>query len=454
MEEVTYGWAGITKTYKQPDGTLIVEGRLGGETLDLDGQALSKTWLDTAVPEWMERGPAIRAMHQAISAGRATKATDTGTDWWITTKIVDPVEVMKTEAGLYGGFSVGIKNGRVVESKQFPGGLINGGKIIEVSLADAPCDPVNKLSIVEKTATVTAPSDEDVDKALDADVVKRDFNASDRKRLAGEGKALPDGSFPIENEEDLHNAVRLAGHAKDKAAAKKHIIARAKAMGATGALPDDWQGDAKKFAFEALVVQVAEDPELLALLKKIVAPEVTKSAPSCACCHACTGGEGCPCSCPECVWNKGDAAALTPPTTEKADMNGDTDGDNDGLKADAEPAVVAPPATSPDGAVDAHKVATPDLSKYVTADDLKVVLADTIKASLSEAFKPLEERIAEMEKRAAPGGPAVVRRQLDGTDNGVKALLQKRADSMQALLSHPDPRVAQDARMALEQLGK
>jgi hypothetical protein len=58
--------------------------------------------------------------------------------------------------------------------------------------------------------------------------------------------ALADGlitgnSFPIENEEDLHNAIRAVGRAKDEAKAKAHIIARAKSMGATGALPEDWK---------------------------------------------------------------------------------------------------------------------------------------------------------------------------------------------------------------------
>src|SRR6266705_1944149 len=56
---------------------------------------------------------------------------------------------------------------------------------------------------------------------------KRDFSAKDRASAAKTGAAMPDGSFPIHNEEDLHNAVRLAGNAKDPAAAKKHIKARA-----------------------------------------------------------------------------------------------------------------------------------------------------------------------------------------------------------------------------------
>ncbi|CAM6004376.1 unnamed protein product [Sphagnum balticum] len=69
-------------------------------------------------------------------------------------------------------------------------------------------------------------------------VTKRDFSTDKRKKLADTGAAMPDGSFPIENEEDLHNAVRLVGHAKNPKAAKAHIKARAKALGAS--LPDSW----------------------------------------------------------------------------------------------------------------------------------------------------------------------------------------------------------------------
>ena len=69
---------------------------------------------------------------------------------------------------------------------------------------------------------------------------KRDFSDKERKTLAASGKALPDGSFPIENEEDLHNAIQAIGRAKDPAKAKAHIRTRAAAMGATGALPDSW----------------------------------------------------------------------------------------------------------------------------------------------------------------------------------------------------------------------
>jgi len=69
---------------------------------------------------------------------------------------------------------------------------------------------------------------------------KRVFTPEQRRQLAEEGKALPDGSFPIVTKADLQNAVAAFGRAKAKTAAKRHIIKRAKALGATDILPDGW----------------------------------------------------------------------------------------------------------------------------------------------------------------------------------------------------------------------
>ncbi len=74
-------------------------------------------------------------------------------------------------------------------------------------------------------------------------LMKRDFSAKERKHAASTGAAMPDGSFPIHNEEDLHNAIRLAGNAKNPAAAKEHIKQRAESMGMSSAIPDDWKED-------------------------------------------------------------------------------------------------------------------------------------------------------------------------------------------------------------------
>lgn len=89
----------------------------------------------------------------------------------------------------------------------------------------------------------------DVD-ANTASIAKKKFSAEKRKQLAGEGKALPDGSFPIEDKEDVKNAVHAHGRAKNPDEAKAHIKARAKTLGAEDSLPDDWKdkSDADKAA--------------------------------------------------------------------------------------------------------------------------------------------------------------------------------------------------------------
>lgn len=69
----------------------------------------------------------------------------------------------------------------------------------------------------------------------------RHFSTDQRKKMAGKGQAMSNESFPIANAEDLHNAIRLAGNAKDPAAARRHIIRRARALGLTKLIPDTWK---------------------------------------------------------------------------------------------------------------------------------------------------------------------------------------------------------------------
>jgi hypothetical protein len=72
-------------------------------------------------------------------------------------------------------------------------------------------------------------------------LLKRDFSQEERDKAADSGAAMPDGSFPIKSVADLHNAIRLAGNAKDPAAARAHIKSRAKALGAEDQIPDTWK---------------------------------------------------------------------------------------------------------------------------------------------------------------------------------------------------------------------
>ena len=89
-------------------------------------------------------------------------------------------------------------------------------------------------------------SSKGVKEFLDDDVLaylKREFSAEQRRSAAESGAALPDGSFPIHNKSDLHNAMRAIGRAKDPAKAKAHIRRRAKALGLSGELSDAFKSD-------------------------------------------------------------------------------------------------------------------------------------------------------------------------------------------------------------------
>ena len=69
------------------------------------------------------------------------------------------------------------------------------------------------------------------------------YTPAARKLLAKEGKARPDGSYPIRTAKDVENAVADFNRAEGSPEDKAHIIEQAKAVdGGTDALPGDWSG--------------------------------------------------------------------------------------------------------------------------------------------------------------------------------------------------------------------
>lgn len=63
-------------------------------------------------------------------------------------------------------------------------------------------------------------------------ILARSFSDKKRKSLAKKKKALPDGSFPIANKQDLANAKRAVGRSKNPAKARAFINKRAKELNA------------------------------------------------------------------------------------------------------------------------------------------------------------------------------------------------------------------------------
>jgi len=73
--------------------------------------------------------------------------------------------------------------------------------------------------------------------------LKRAYSEESRMDMAKKGDALPDGSYPIKDEADLRNAIQAFGRAKDKDAAKAHIMKRAMDLGMEELIPVNWVPD-------------------------------------------------------------------------------------------------------------------------------------------------------------------------------------------------------------------
>ena len=102
---------------------------------------------------------------------------------------------------------------------------------------------------------------------IDAEVadlaLKRMYSEESRTTMADEGEAMPDGSFPIKNRADLQNAVSAYGRAKDKEAAKAHIMKRAEALDAVDMIPASWKEVADTTAAADMKAKNDEDASRL-----------------------------------------------------------------------------------------------------------------------------------------------------------------------------------------------
>lgn len=76
---------------------------------------------------------------------------------------------------------------------------------------------------------------------------KADMPQSDRDKLAGKGQAMQGGRFPITNRDDLMRAIRAVGRAKGgeegRRQVRRYIMRRARELGLTNLIPDNWNSD-------------------------------------------------------------------------------------------------------------------------------------------------------------------------------------------------------------------
>jgi len=81
----------------------------------------------------------------------------------------------------------------------------------------------------------------DIQKISESYYEKRFYTPERRTEYAKRGWALPDGSFPIRDVGDLRNAIQAYGLGKNQAAAKRHIMKRARVLKRTDLIPENWE---------------------------------------------------------------------------------------------------------------------------------------------------------------------------------------------------------------------
>jgi hypothetical protein len=74
------------------------------------------------------------------------------------------------------------------------------------------------------------------------EIVKAEYTTDQRNQMAARGEAMADGGYPIATIADLRNAIQAFGRASNPAETKRHIVARARALGRTDLLPAEWSG--------------------------------------------------------------------------------------------------------------------------------------------------------------------------------------------------------------------
>lgn len=165
--KITKLFANIQKVDENDDGTITVFGTASTETVDAQGEVVTKACMESALPDYFINGTGpLRAMHQPIAAGFVTKAdVDANGNTNIEATVVDANEIQKVKLGVYKGFSIG--------GKALPGGYdkatktINKMRLTEISLVDRPANPEALISMW-KGEDMGTPQEQQIDVTVDA----------------------------------------------------------------------------------------------------------------------------------------------------------------------------------------------------------------------------------------------------------------------------------------------
>lgn len=285
----------------------LVSGYASTPTKDMDGEVIELAAVKAALPGFMAWGGPIREMHQPKAVGKTEEAFVDDKGLYLTAKIVDDRCWKLVDEGVLKAFSIGgkklAKKGDTItqidlvetslvdrpanpdckfdivkkakDRGEAAGYLVKTStakavKALSLSLSSAVSEFLEKagppaahdgFSLPAKPLAVCKAHGSpgcadcmckkhgtmDCAKCM-AKLAKREFSTAQRASAASSGAAMPDGSYPIENIKDLHNAIQAVGRAKNPDATRRHIRRRAKALGASDTLPDSWSKSARRSA--------------------------------------------------------------------------------------------------------------------------------------------------------------------------------------------------------------
>lgn len=217
-------------------GVLAPEGTNSGDGRSFDLGALSSR--DLPLPLLWQ--PTNESGHDgAVVVGRidSIERDDAGLIWgegvFAQTEEADKVVGLIAEGHLR-GVSVDVDDAEMAvtedESVRFSKGRISAATIVPIP---AFAEAFIALGTREDAALLAA--------------AFRNYTDEERRDLAEKHQALPDGSYPIVDEEDLRNAIQAIGRAADPEKAKRHIIKRARALDLLDLIPQEWAGDVEEF---------------------------------------------------------------------------------------------------------------------------------------------------------------------------------------------------------------
>jgi hypothetical protein len=202
MTNLTTSYFGIEKADRHADGTMTVYGKATDDSLDIDKQICDGDWLDRAMPHWFKSGGNIREQHSNIAAGVAKNYELKSDGHYITALVVDPVSVKKVENGVLRGFSIGIKNPRVIQDTKAANGRIVDGQIVEVSLVDRPANPNCQLVLAK-----SASGDETIMQV--EELIENEESVVDN--VLQSSNTLEEESSPMENTDVVKSAKTILG---------------------------------------------------------------------------------------------------------------------------------------------------------------------------------------------------------------------------------------------------